>query len=536
MPRPDQLLQQNHNSEPIFKIDQAQELQFQANAKDVAEKQKSINFEGKFELKPNMYVKRYVNDNYIEQHHIDTAFNEAMEKNNFKKNYGQIKKAKQGEKKKYYDVQNSRGSQYMLEGESVLQFDFGGTGAKYLERGRMDRKYPTADIYGHGMEMPVKDMELTSKFGRFMRACFSWLPGVWSTKKRDDYVTKYNAAAKYNREQIKKNYGESVTLVDKKGKKKTFEHIRRKDEVNSETEAVKTRYTFAGPTLLNGGDYQMENLEEYALALGSAWLAPKLKKIADLAGDGEVPADVKPLHVMLQGHSRGGVAASMAAMRLNKWLYDHFDEKIAKLVIFDTIQYDPVPGKFSRTGIREVADLGTEQYYDKNGNVTANKAEAKYRSLGEQQNSTVVYCLRTFKDHWFTPQQIRGTKRIIFTVRDHNAIFSHETNKKFGSDVKEHRSPYIDVEKNKAFRGSAVNQMDEGIYFADGNNVLHRVHNLGEYQDMCDKLLPQVAKDHQKKRQDVLDAVAEAWFEKEFEKEIGSNEENAHYKQNKVKE
>ncbi len=532
MTRPNQQLQRRHNSDPIYQLAPEQEQMFQQNAKNVTDKQRmAVENNKRYDVKKSGEVSIYNNNNYIEQETIDEAFRQAMTGSNKTADYEAVKNVQSNGGKQQFPLKASRGTQYMLDGESVLQFDFGGTGATALQRGRLEKRYAThEDEANINSQLPMKDMKYTSRLGKFFRACFSWLPGVWSTRKRDEYVRNYNEAAAFNRQQAKEAYGESVTLI-KNGKRKTFEYIRRKDEKNEETNAVKTRYTFAGPTLMNGGDYQLDNLEEYVLALGSQWLAPKLRRIAEKAGDGPVPADTKSLHVMLQGHSRGGVAASMAAMRLNKWLYDNFEEKIARLVKFDIIQYDPVPGKFSRTGIREVADLGTTEYYDKKGNVTTDVENAKYRSLGEQQNSTLVYCLRTFKNHFFTPQQILGAKRVILTVRDHNSIFSHEktTTKKRAADKKAHRSPFINLEDKTAYRGSNINEMPEGLYFADEKNVLHKVNSIEEYRQMRDDLLRGEARRHQEKRQNILDSVAEAYFEQDLERQYLD-----HYSQNRL--
>ena len=524
MPKKNQQIQKSYNSDPIYKLAPGQEEYFQSKAKSVTTMDLNVKLDQNktYVVKGHGQVSIYENNNYITQDAINNAFNDAMAKNNKSKAYKDIKKIQDGKARRenVMDLEANRGAKYMLDEESVLEFDFGGTGATELQRGRLEMQYADNNAYNLYEELPLKNKEETGRWGKIWRKCLSWIPGIWSTKERNDYVRRYNQAAEHNRAVMKEAYGEAVTL-EKKGSRKTFEYIRRKDEINKETNASKTRYTMAGPNIINGGDYQLDNLEEYALALGSEWLVPKLRAIADDVKDGPVPPGIKKLHVMFQGHSRGGVAASMAAMRLNKWLHDHFEEKIANLVQFDIIQYDPVPGKFSRTGIREVADFSTDKYYNRDGTETRNIDRARYRSLGEQQNSTVIYCLRTFKDHFFTPQRIVGAKRVILTVRDHNTIFSHEKTGK-NDDKKMHRSPFIDAVNKHAYRGSGVNEMEEGLFFADANNVLHKVNNMEEYRQMCSTLLTGEAMNHQEKRQDVLDRVALAWFDTHEEKGVGA--------------
>ncbi len=92
---------------------------------------------------------------------------------------------------------------------------------------------------------------------------------------------------------------------------------------------------------------------------------------------------------------------------------------------------------------------------------------------------------------------------------------SHEYTKATNNNTRlnKHRSPFVNLEDQKAYRGSFINEMSEGLFFADNNNVLHRVRNLEEYRDMCDRLLTREARDHQTKRQDILDSVAEMFFE-----------------------
>ena len=500
------------NSDPTFKLAEGQKDFFQKNVKDVTKtQQQKIDNHSRFMTKRKSQIYKSKPENGLKRKSVDRAFCNAMEKNAKKGSYNRIyDNYRNGKKETSFPLKASRGARYMLSGEDVLELDFGGTGANELMRGALDEYYVDPDDKTE--QLPFEPKEKTGTWGKIWRPVLSLFPGVWSTKENDAYVDKYNKQAQKNREAYEEAYGQPVTL-EQNGKRKTFKYIKRKDSKNTATGAEKTRYTMAGPNLFNIGEYDMEHLEEYALTLGSEWLYPKLMDIALRVGDGEVPPDTRKLHVMLQGHSRGAVAASMAAMRLNKWIYDNFEEKIARLVQFDIVQLDPVPGKFSRTGIREKADLDSNSYYDSDGKVTTDAGKAKYRSLRDQQNSTVIYTLRTFNNHLFTPQQIHGAKRVILSVRDHNTINSYEPTNKQDRDATTHRSPYLDLESNTAFRGSGVNDMEEGLYFADNLNVLHRVRSLKEYQMMCTALLHGAPEKVQTKRQYALDQVAEYWFE-----------------------
>ncbi|MCR5748362.1 MAG: hypothetical protein K6G03_11700 [Lachnospiraceae bacterium] len=521
MPEPQEYGHRQHNPgeyEPLYYTENANAEQFQNDTFDITEHQSHMRpklSHQKYSVIKDQDVKLYTNDNKIDMEKVDSSFRNAMNQNNLGVKYDNIRNVHAGRSNMRMPLKSSSGTKYMLDGESILQMDFGGTGATELERGKL--RYNYSDENNTYTKLPLKDLKLTTKAGRIFRKLFSWFPGVWSAEKKDAYVRAHNRVAASNRELEKKAYGKKVVMrkvnSNTNSGSQTFDYIRRKDYINTETGARKTRYNFAGPTSLpNIGTYSMENVEEYALSLGSEWLSGKLDRLAREIGEGPVPEGTKKIRVMIQGHSRGGVAASKAAMRLNKWIHDHYEEKIANLVQFDITLYDPVPGKASRTGIREKADFNTTQYYDKNGNPTTDMNLAKYRSLGGQQNSTVIYCLKTGNNHFFTPQQIKGAKRLIFTVRDHNSITSHDTIIPGNGRVSRHRSPYIDLEKNTAYRGSGVSEMDEGLFIADNRNVLHRVRSLEEFRNMVAGITEGEASHRNYKRKLVLDQVAVTWF------------------------
>ncbi len=518
MTRPGEHIQKKKNSDPIYKLARGQEESFKKNSVDVSEKlQKKLDANEEHQVKDTSYLTRMYGNNKIQSESVEKAFDAVMEKHSKQQLYNRVYNIHQGfsGKNQNFKLSSARGARYMLDGESVLELDFGGTGATELVRG--DLILQRVDRNNQNEVPPVKNRSHVNIFGRAWRFIMSRISGIWSTQRMNNYVDEHNEVAQENRRRRRVAYGQPVTL-QKDGKRKQFEHIKRKDAHTQD--ATKTRYTMAGPNILNFGTYELDNLEEYALALGSEWLYPRLKAIADQVGSGEVPPETKKLHVMLQGHSRGAVAASMAAMRLNKWLYDNFEEKIAKLVQYDIIQYDPVPGKFSRTGIREKVDYGTRSYYDSDGNVTTDFDKAKYRSLGDQQNSTVIYSLRVEPNHFFTPQQVRGAKRIIVSVKDHSE-FSYEKTRHSSHDNNAlHRSPFLDLDNVKAFRGSGLNDMDEGLYIADDRNVLYKVRSLDEYRQMCKTILEDAPENVQTKRQHAIDQVAEAWFATHVEKVV----------------
>lgn len=413
------------------------------------------------------------------------------------------------EKKVKLDLHASRGTSYALDNkEDTLTFDIGGSGSTEMQR------FSACNLIAVGEDYPMKKRGF---FGRIFSSVYNFFGRV--TRLYDPVPTKeYDKIAAHNLAEYEKAYGKQVTLITN-GKTKKFQHIRKKESVDKNG-TVKTRYNLAGPLaaggLLNFGEHATDKLEEYVLSLGSQWLAPKLAEMMNQ------PEEMwKDVHVMITGHSRGGVASSLAAMRLNQWIYDNYPESLAKRVKFNITLQDPVPGKGSRYGLRERMDINTQKSFDADGKEikAGSKTKPKYRSLEGQQESTVIYCLRSGHSHFFTPQHVDGAKRIIISPVPHryamNPFVETDTNK--NNTKKSKRKAYVDPNTMSAYRNSGLNDMPEGFYFSDENFTLYKVNSYEEYLGLKAKMIEGL-EGSEKKRYNVLDNVAKEYFKRQGQK------------------
>ena len=194
-------------------------------------------------------------------------------------------------------------------------------------------------------------------------------------------------------------------------------------------------------------------------------------------------------------------------------------------VKFDVTLFDPVPGMFSRHGIREEINLNSKDYYDADGRRIGSEKtpKAKYRSLAGQQESTVFYSLHCGHNSAYNPQKVKGAKRIIISPEDHIGVaFKGTEFQKWGGSVK-HRKAYVDPNTMAAYRGSGINELPDGLYFADENNTLVKVKDYAEYLSIRSSLI-EGNESVEAERIAILDEVARDFFEKE---EAKASMENA---------
>ena len=102
-------------------------------------------------------------------------------------------------------------------------------------------------------------------------------------------------------------------------------------------------------------------------------------------------ATTPPVRILIQGHSRGGVAAAEGALLIRQWVQKNYPEFVDK-VAFDLIQYDPVPG----------GDTASYQ------STTLKDKKHKKPGLGDSANTTVVYSVHTDHSKMFTPPDRQG--------------------------------------------------------------------------------------------------------------------------------
>ena len=317
---------------------------------------------------------------------------------------------------------------------------------------------------------------------------------------------------------LREAIGERLT----EGPLQNKEHIRVKSKKRTneqgEVTAEKKRFSIAGPLKLGGasntGDYSIGNIRQYIVTLGESYLSPLIYKWANMeaaankavkAGDARkaerLRAGIHPVTILLKGHSRGAVATIEGAMMLKKWIHDTYSGianilDLNQLIKFDIIQYDPVPGTGSAFGKNAEID------------VQADSRQDKMMALGSSAETTVIYSLHTDHPWWFTPQQVKNTKRIILTP------FKHGVGLDQVDDTQEakHRGAITEESTGEVYRSSGLSELAEGVYIVDENNTLIKLRDGTSANAIIDKVLKRTSWT-QRNRHAAIKSVVAAWFE-----------------------
>lgn len=311
---------------------------------------------------------------------------------------------------------------------------------------------------------------------RWWNKAFGWLPCVMS----EQQFYERNAEGIRNFEE---RYGKNAQRGDLAGRKHIYFKKTQRENVR------KLRVSMAGPLALGGasnsGEYSIENLRQYILQIARSYLRSMFRRHM------ENPADMHPVHIMIRGHSRGGVAAGEGAMMIKYWLHHHYPE-FEDRVRFELIQYDPVPGFGSDSGANREINLSG------NGN-----DENAMMPLGEDAETTVVYSLHTQHPFWFTPQSVKGARRIMLMLSTHDVGLNEIDN------GHEHRRPFRDAFTGELYRSSGLNDLPEGVYIAEGENYFMQLtpRTVG---DILDGVWD--GKYFQKDRHNRILEVVKEWF------------------------
>ena len=280
----------------------------------------------------------------------------------------------------------------------------------------------------------------------------------------------------------------------------TMKHVRQRVSAN------KTKISMAGPLggggAFNAGDYSIENLRKYMLTMGSDYLTGIFSNPDFIANPHEVS-------IVIKGHSRGGVACAEGAMMINQWVRDNYKD-YQKYVKFEITQYDPVPGLGSKWGVNDEFDhMGKDTLTASNGD--------KMLPLGENAETTVFYSMDSEHNIGFTPQLVKGARRVILAPSKHGISLGEieATTKENadGSQTRElHRPGFTDAKSGDVFRSSGISELEAGLYMLDESNVLVRFESaataLAAYEKIIDK-----ATFRQKRRHDVIRDVIRSYFD-----------------------
>lgn len=287
----------------------------------------------------------------------------------------------------------------------------------------------------------------------------------------------------------------------------------------------KTRYTMPGPLKMGGmrdaGDYSIDNLSSYMLSAGKNYLGNLFEHWMDLEGKArdairegnfqkaeEIRSQKTPVTISLKGHSRGAVAVSHGAMKIKYWIHENYPQ-FEKYVNFELTQYDPVPGYFSDKGTKHRINL---RRYD----TPEDEKELKklgMMPLGDKAQTTVIYSMHTQYSRLFSPQNVKGAKRVIFVPTDHGVNLDEID----ASQGKKHRKGYTDISDGQVYRGSGINELPEGVYMADEKHRLVRMTNAKDAQTILHEITKKNSSQDSRHRR--LDKAIDNWFAEAQERE-----------------
>ncbi|MCD8325611.1 MAG: hypothetical protein LUC90_02675 [Lachnospiraceae bacterium] len=414
-------------------------------------------------------------------------------------------------------LHHSRGTRLAAEGNDILELDIAGSSFKQFR----------SEHHGVKGKRDVEDYLVNTNV-HWYNKIFGWMPGVKSAKKlkkevlnsaitsaqdKQDLLRQAAAPGQIeytHNENIARRYGKAQRVSGKKRK-----HIRKAVSLNKND---KTRITMAGPLGLGGmsnsGDYSIENLREYIMQMGVDYIQHTMMS----------PAWINNPHVIwlrIRGHSRGGVACMEGAMMIKKWAQDNIP-LLQDFVKFDVTQFDPVPGFGSETGTHKKVDMTGDN------NIRDGKAEMS--PLGDSAETTVVYSIHSDHSHFFTPQEVANTKRVILTPYPHSVGLGVQdrqkssqqrvnpqevgqqetTQQETDQEMTAHRAAFTDAATGDAYRLSSLNELPEGLYMLDEHNTLVQIKSEDQLTRIMDKVLANTS--GQKSRHQVIKNVAEEWF------------------------
>lgn len=377
------------------------------------------------------------------------------------------------------------------EGKNVLEFDLAGSGFKF-------------------MRADYKDINAKTGFMRSIRE-------LWHSVK--SFFTKKETEEQKNMDKVTKVLGEGNQVVNAKGTK--MEHVRSRTKTKEitnekgETEVIrKQRIHMAGSMglfgLSNSGDYSIEKTRQYVQYMGGKYL----KDVFEEAKRNK--REPKDVHILMRGHSRGGVSAIEGAMMLKQWVFENYSQYEDK-VKFEITQMDPVAGLGSNSGLNKEVNLMGKKSVTQNG--------ITFRPLGNSAETTVMYSLHGNHTIGFTPQCVKGAKRVIFTPMEHRmGLQEHEV-----QDGEKRKISFTDLKNGHVYRSTSINELGEGVYVADKNNNLIKLNSMEEVNKVINRMTQNSKK--QTDRYNVVREAAQSWFDyqkemvKETEKGIGKQKQ-----------
>ena len=193
-------------------------------------------------------------------------------------------------------------------------------------------------------------------------------------------------------------------------------------------------------------------------------------------------------------------------MMIKYWLNEKYPD-LQKYVRFETIHYDPVPGFGDVFNVKKEVNLN-----ETDEKKLQDLKKRKMMPLGDSEESTLVYSLYTDHDSFFTPQLVKGAKRLILTPYLHSVGLDAMDE----TQEEKHRAGYTDAKTGEVYRNSGLNRLDAGVYIMDEKRTLIRL----EDPQTARNILKEIMKDTgiaQYRREQRIYAAVDAWFKEHSE-------------------
>lgn len=233
------------------------------------------------------------------------------------------------------------------------------------------------------------------------------------------------------------------------------------DIYNLEHQGGKIRtYFFCGPQVLGG----ISDSGEYSIKENIKSAKGKFNHEERLFSSSST---ITGVYILVKGHSRGGVAASIFA----NWLKDESSKKDSKVIRIELTLLDPVPGPLHFGKYKDITTSATQ--------------------------STVIYSLTADRNiaHkiGFTPQIIERAGRIILTDEGHDCGIG--TRGAMNKKIKYRFNEQI-------YSLSQLNQLDRGIYYATKQDGEIKLELISNESDIITKF-----KMHQGRKESIMNAI-----------------------------
>jgi len=417
---------------------------------------------------------------------------------NIYEGYNNLSKEEKLEKAK--TVHSGLGKKEMEQGDYVLTFNIAGSGSA-----QWSKIYKGFSGYNEINELRLKEAKEEDQ------------------KEHDQILTfvkeKYNIT-NINAEDDEERLNEAITeeygnpkYVDENGKIVSPETPGAKLLTGYREKITKThtKINLSGPLaaggMSNSGDYSIENLETYIVQYADNWLEQKANQL-------EKDGTIKPIHIHLKGHSRGGVTANESATLINKLIEDKYP-KLKEYIDIELALYDPVPGTGSYKE-HKLVDHTSKEVVTPNGIGKGLNSDSAVKN-----NVTVIYSIHSNHEAGFAPQEVKGANRVIMTGMNHNVgIYDIEDN---------HKASFIYAGNGEKYRGTGLSQLPEGVFFLDQNNILARAKTKSIAQRIIDAAIAtrsKVSAFFQRVRNKIMGRTIENHFElhKEITEYLKGNE------------